>query len=218
MPDSQPHHTLSPDQALEQLQSRPEGLTQADAAERLARVGPNELRVIRPVSTWRILIAQLKSVVVLLLAAACGVALAFGDLVDAAAIGAVLVINTLLGFVTELRARRAMESLRDLETPKALVLRDGKKVEIESRTVVPGDVLELEEGRSVPADARLLSAADLRMNEAPLTGESAPVVKQLDPLPPDTPLADRVNSIYKGTTVAAGAGQAVVTALSLIHI
>jgi len=215
MPDSQPHHALSPDQALEQLQSRAEGLTGAEAAERLARVGPNELRVIRPVSGWSILIAQLKSVVVLLLAAACGVALAFGDLVDAAAIGAVLVINTLLGFVTELRARRAMESLRDLETPRALVLRDGRKVEIESRTIVPGDVLELEEGRSVPADARLLSAADLRMNEAPLTGESAPVVKQLDPLPPDTPLADRVNSIYKGTTVAAGTGQAVVIATGM---
>jgi Ca2+-transporting ATPase len=215
MPDSQPHHALSPAQALEQLQSRAEGLTRADAAERLARVGPNELRVVRPVSAWSILVAQLKSVVVLLLAAACGVALAFGDLVDAAAIGAVLVINTLLGFVTELRARRAMESLRDLETPRALVLRDGKKVEIEARTVVPGDVLELEEGRSVPADARLLSAADLRMNEAPLTGESAPVVKQLDPLPPDTPLADRVNSIYKGTTVAAGTGQAVVVATGM---
>ncbi|HJR35273.1 MAG TPA: HAD-IC family P-type ATPase [Gemmatimonadales bacterium] len=214
MPDS-PYHARPSDDALRELESRPEGLTGAEAAERLGRVGPNELRVIRPVSAWRILIAQLKSVVVLLLAAACGVALAFGDLVDAAAIGAVLVINTLLGFVTELRARRAMESLRDLETPKALVLRDGKKVEIESRTVVPGDVLELEEGRSVPADARLLSAADLRMNEAPLTGESAPVVKQLAPLPPDTPLADRINSIYKGTTVAAGTGQAVVVATGM---
>ena len=215
MPDSQPHHALAAEQALEQLQSRPEGLSGAEAAERLARVGPNELRVIRPVSAWSILVAQLKSVVVLLLAAACGVALALGDLVDAAAIGAVLLINTLLGFVTELRARRAMESLRNLETPKALVLRDGKKAEVESRTIVPGDVLELEEGRSVPADARLLSAADLRMNEAPLTGESAPVVKQLDPLPSDTPLADRVNSVYKGTTVAAGTGQAVVVATGM---
>ena len=214
MPDS-PHHAHSSDDALRQLESRPEGLTEAEAAARLARTGPNELRVIRPVSAWSILIAQLKSVVVLLLAAACGVALALGDLVDAAAIGAVLVINTLLGFVTELRARRAMESLRDLETPKALVLRDGKTVEIESRRIVPGDVLQLEEGRSVPADARLLSAADLRMNEAPLTGESAPVVKQLDPLPQDTPLADRVNSIYKGTTVAAGTGQAVVIATGM---
>jgi len=215
MPDSQPHHALSLAQALERLESRPQGLTQADAANRLARVGPNELRIIRPVSAWRILVAQLKSVVVLLLAAACGVALGFGDLVDAAAIGAVLVINTLLGFITELRARRAMESLRDLETPRAMVLRDGKTVEVESRTVVPGDVLQLEEGRSVPADARLLSATDLRINEAPLTGESAPVVKQLDPLPPDTPLADRLNTIYKGTTVAAGTGRAVVIATGM---
>jgi Ca2+-transporting ATPase len=108
MPDS-PYHARSSDDALRELESRPEGLTGPEAAERLARVGPNELRVIRPASAWSILVAQLKSVVVLLLAAACGVALAFGDLVDAAAIGAVLVINTLLGFVTELRARRAME-------------------------------------------------------------------------------------------------------------
>src|SRR5688500_20145821 len=80
MPDSQPHHAVSPEQALEQVQSRPEGLTGAEAVERLARVGTNELRVIRPVSAWSILVAQLKSVVVLLLAAACGVALALGDL------------------------------------------------------------------------------------------------------------------------------------------
>ena len=215
MPDSQPHHALSPEQALEQLQSQPLGLTEAEAAARLDRVGPNELRVIRPVSAWSILVAQLKSVVVLLLAAACGVALALRDLVDATAIGAVLVINTLLGFVTEFRARRAMESLRALEAPKALVIRDGRTVEIESRRIVPGDVLQLEEGRSVPADARLLTAADLRMNEAPLTGESAPVIKQADALPPDTPLADRVNSVYKGTTVAAGTGQAVVIATGM---
>src|SRR5687768_2685058 len=125
MPDSQPHHAVSPEQALEQVQSRPEGLTGAEAAERLARVGPNELRVIRPVSAWSILVAQLKSVVVLLLAAACGVALALGDLVDAAAIGAVLIINTLLGFVTELRARRAMESDTPGRFPGATPIRAG---------------------------------------------------------------------------------------------
>ncbi len=204
------YHALSAEDALRQLESRPEGLTDAEAADRLTRVGANELRVTRPVPAWSILVDQLKSVVVLLLAAAGGVSLAVGDLVDSAAISAVLVINTLLGFITELRARRAMEALRALETPKALVIRGGAPVEIEARGVVPGEVLQLEEGRSVPADARLLAAADLRVNEAPLTGESAPVIKQIDPVPPDTPLADRINMIYKGTTIAAGTGRAVV--------
>jgi P-type Ca2+ transporter type 2C len=127
----------------------------------------------------------------------------------------VLAINTLLGFFTELRARRAMEALRRMETPKTVVIRGGKTIEIDARTVVPGDVLQLEEGRSVPADARLLEAADLRVDEAPLTGESVPVAKQVDPLPAETALAERTNTLYKGTIVVAGTGRAVVVATGM---
>jgi Ca2+-transporting ATPase len=209
------YHALPADDTLRQLNSRPEGLSESEAGERLRRIGANELRVTKPASSWKILQDQLTSVVVLLLAAASAVSLAVGDLVDSAAIAAVLVINTLLGFFTELRARRAMEALRGLETPKTVVLRGGKTMEIAAREVVPGDVLQLEEGRSVPADARVLHAADLRVDEAPLTGESVPVAKQADPVPDEAPLAERTSTLYKGTTIVAGMGHAVVFATGM---
>ncbi|HEY8368116.1 MAG TPA: HAD-IC family P-type ATPase, partial [Thermodesulfobacteriota bacterium] len=138
-----------------------------------------------------------------------------GDPLDAAAIGAVLVINTTIGFVTELRARRAMQALLELEVARATVLRDGRTVEIDAREVVPGDVIILEAGQSVPADGRLLSTAELRVNEAALTGESLPVQKSTDPLPADTPLPDRSNMVFKSTTIAAGSARAVVTATGM---
>ncbi len=153
---------------------------------------------------------QFRSVVVLLLIAAVGVALAIGDLLEAAAIGVVLAINTLLAFVTELRARRAMEALLRLETPRAVVLRNGRRLEIDARELVPGDVVQVEPGQLVPADARVLRATDLRTNEAPLTGESLPASKSVEPVPADTPLPERSNMLYKGTTAVAGTGQALV--------
>src|SRR5690606_4554956 len=187
----------------------------AEARRRLERYGPNALRPPKPVSAWRILLAQLESIVVLLLFAAAAVALLSGDPLDAAAIAAVLVINTAIGFITELRARRAMQALLELEVARATVVRDGRTVEIDAREVVPGDVVVLEAGQSVPADGRLLSTAELRVNEAALTGESLPVQKSTDPLPADTPLPDRANMVFKATTVAAGSARAVVTATGM---
>ncbi len=182
-----------------------------EADRRLEHYGPNLFRRTPPASPWRILLAQLRSVIVLLLVAAAAVALAAGDPLDAGAIGAVLVLNVTLGFVTELRAHRAMEALLGLEVDRATVVRDGAVRELDARLVVPGDVLVLEAGMAVPADARLFEIAELRMVEAPLTGESLPVSKRTDAtLEPDTPLAERSTMVYKTTTVAAGRGRAVV--------
>jgi P-type Ca2+ transporter type 2C len=206
-------HGLAAEAALARLASRPEGLSEREAEERLARYGPNDLPVAPPPSLWSILAAQLRSVVVALLAVATLVAWLAGERLDAAAILVVLVLNTALGFAMELKARRAMDALRRLEVPRALVRREGRVLEIDARRLVPGDVIELEAGRQVPADARLLSAAELRCVEATLTGESLPVHKRADAvLPEDTPLADRVNLVYRSTAVAAGAGRAVVFA------
>jgi Ca2+-transporting ATPase len=152
---------------------------------------------------------------VLLLVVASGVALAIGDVADTMAIGGVLVINTLLGFVTELRARRAMEALRRLEAPEASVLRDGQSRDIPAADLVPGDVIELSEGRSVPADARVLEGTDLRVNEAPLTGESQAVHKSAGPVAADAPLAERPSAVYLGTAVVSGSGRAVVFATAM---
>ena len=210
---SPPWHALSPEQASERLAASFNGLTSHEAARRLERYGPNRLEVAPPTSAWRILVVQFRSIVALLLVAAAAAAWAMDDPLDAAAIGAVLVINAALGFFTELRARRAMEALRRLEVPRATVIRDGHRLEINAQQLVPGDVIEVESGQSVPADARLITATDLRTSEALLTGESLPVDKSAETvLDDDTVLAERANMIYQATVGVSGAARAMVTA------
>jgi len=154
-----------------------------------------------------------RSVVVVLLGAAGLVALAMGDRIEAAAIGVVLLLNTLIGFVTELRARRAMDALLQFEVPSASVVRAGRAHVVRSPALVPGDVIELVAGQAVPADARLIESAELRTTEAALTGESLPISKHAHrSLPVATLLAERTNMVYLGTAVAAGSARAVVTA------
>jgi Ca2+-transporting ATPase len=197
--------------ALRRLDAHPDGLADAEAALRLARYGENLFRRANPVPAWRILLGQMRSLIVLLLVAAALVALATGDPLDAAAIGAVLLLNVVLGFTTELRAHRAMESLLALEVARANVLRGGSPREIDSREVVPGDVVLIEAGGAVPADARVLEAVELRTVEAALTGESLPVDKVADAvLEADVPLPERTTMVYKTTTVVAGRARCLV--------
>jgi len=206
-------HSVTASEALEALGGRATGLTEGDAAERRARYGLNELPTPPGVSALQVLGAQLNSMIVFLLIAAIVVSLLFDDRLEAAAIGAVLVINTIIGFVTEFRARRAMEALITLDLPHALVLRDGTLRALPARDLVPGDVVALETGRQVPADGRLIEAVDLRVDEAPLTGESMPISKTASAsLATDTLLGDRVTMAYLGTAVAGGLGRIVVTA------
>ena len=208
-------HAASVEVAFAEVSSSRTGLTEAEAQQRLARFGRNALRAVPPISAWRVLLDQLRSVVVALLIAATLVSAAVGDIAEAVAIGAVLLINTAVGFVTEIRARRAMEGLLRLDAPRAHVIRDGRAREIDAHDVVPGDVVLLEPGQSIAADARLIEATDLRTNEAPLTGESLPVEKRTRTVAVDTPLADRSNMVYKGTTAVAGSGRALVVATGM---
>ncbi|HEU4557122.1 MAG TPA: HAD-IC family P-type ATPase [Longimicrobium sp.] len=209
-------HALPPGDVLQRLRSGPAGLTAAEAEARLSMHGPNALRAAPPVPWWKILLAQLRGVVVWLLVAASVVALAMGDTTEAVAIAIVLVLNALLGFVMELRADRAMEALLSLEVPHATVIRDGRPRDVDAREVVPGDVLALEAGSMVPADGYLLFAAELVTSEAPLTGESLPVRKRAsDALPATTPLAERTNLVYRSTFAAAGSARAVVFATGM---
>jgi Ca2+-transporting ATPase len=208
-----PWHALPASRVLAALDARESGLSDDEAARRLAAWGPNALPPPPRVSVWRLLGAQFASLVTLLLAAAAVVALTTGDAVDAAAIAAVLVLNATLGFTTEWRARRAMEALRSLEVPEAVVVRGGHPRTIAARDLVPGDVILLEAGRATPADARLIAATELRAVESALTGESLPADKRADvQLATDTPLPDRVTMVYKATTIAAGSARAVVVA------
>lgn len=208
-------HALSPDEALAALRSEITGLSAAEAERRLAVHGPNLLRAARLASAWEILVGQLRSIIVVLLFVAALVALYLGEPLDAVAIFVVLLLNTLIGFTTEFRARRAMEALRDLQTPRATTVRDGRILEIDSAELVPGDIILVEAGEAVPADARIVYAAELRTDEAALSGESVPADKDGHPLPPETPLADRDNMLYQGTTVVAGSARAVVVATGM---
>jgi Ca2+-transporting ATPase len=174
------------------------------------------MRVTPPVGLGRMLLAQLRSLVVVLLAVAAVVAFVAGDPADAAAIGVVLLINTALGLYMELRARRAFVALLHLDVARATVMRDGRPRDVDARTLVPGDVVRIEAGQVVPADARLVNATDLQVVESALTGESVPVLKEPERVvASDALLGDRVNCVFKGTTVASGRGVIVVTATGI---
>jgi P-type Ca2+ transporter type 2C len=205
-------HSQSIDEVLRHFTTSRTGLDDAAARRVLDRVGPNRLQPAKPVSAIKILGDQFKSVVVYLLIAAAAISFALGDHVESMAIAAVLAINTIIGFATELRARRAMEALLQYDVSKATVMRSGKLRTIDAATIVPGDIVRLDMGRRVPADARLIETNDVGVDEAALTGESLPVSKRADDmLDEGTPLADRANMIYKGTTVVSGTAFAVVT-------
>jgi P-type Ca2+ transporter type 2C len=209
-------HSLPAERVLAELDTTEDGLADAEVRARLDRFGPNALRTTKPVPGWRILLDQFRSVVVLLLLAATLVAWLLGDLLEAAAILGVLVINAALGFTTEFRARGAMAALLRLEVPEATVLRAGHRRSVAAHDLVPGDVVVVEAGQAVPADARLIDATGLRTNEAPLTGESLPVDKDPDAtVPLDAALAERSTMLYMATAVVAGSGRAVVVATGM---
>ena len=205
---------------VEALRTSPAGLSAEDAATRRAEYGPNVVRLAPPTPAWRILLDQFRSIIVALLGAAAFVAWITADVIDAIAIGVVLVLNVALGFITEMRARRAIEAL-SLLTPRRAVVRrpvTGDQFvleEIDAADLVPGDVVVVEAGNAVPADARLLDGSGLRVNEAPLTGESSPVGKRIDVVAGDTPLAERASLIFSGTVVVDGRASAVVVATGM---
>jgi Ca2+-transporting ATPase len=191
------------------------GLTRAEAATRLAANGPNEIRREERRSALTILVQQFASLVIWVLIGAALVSLALGEVVDGSAILAIIALNALVGFAQEYRSERAVAALARLAAPAARVVRDGASVLVPAREVVRGDILVLDAGDLVAADARLIDAASLRANEASLTGESEPVEKNPALLEPITPLADRHNSVFLGTSIANGSGRAVVTATGM---
>jgi len=191
------------------------GLSADEVAARRRRHGPNRLRQVERVGNFAILVAQFRSIVILLLVLAAGVTLAFGDVIESLAIVAVIVINTAIGFVTELRAVRSIEALRRLGRVDTTVRRDGRVVQVPADALVPGDIVLIDSGDVISADLRLVESARLEADESTLTGESVPVAKHCDPLPDGTVLAERANQLFKGTSVTRGSGLAVVTGIGL---
>jgi Ca2+-transporting ATPase len=198
------------------------GLDADDTLARLALAGRNELDQAPPVPAWRKFLAQFESPLVLLLIAAGGIAIAVWFLehgeglpYEALTILAIVLLNALLGYYQEARAEEAVASLRRMTSATATVLRDGERQGVSAAVLVPGDILLLEEGATVPADARVIESVALQAGEAALTGESVPVLKETGALAADTGIADRANMVFAGTTITYGHGRAVVTATGM---
>ncbi len=209
-------HAEDIDAVLEQLDTSRNGIAEEEAKRRLGVYGPNELREEKKTTPLEIFLSQFKSVLVIILiisaAVSAYIAIHEGEaLTDTYVILFIVVMNAILGFVQEYRAEQAVEALKRMVSPHVLVLRDEREYSIDSKDLVPGDIILLEAGSRVPADSRLLEAANLQLDEAALTGESTPVTKGLGALPEDLGVGDRTNSVFMGTIVTSGRAVAVVT-------
>lgn len=212
-------HLLTPTQIVPKLNSDPEqGLTQDEATKRLKQYGPNALAETSQRSALSILVEQFTSLIVLLLVAAAGTAFLLDETVEALAILAVIVLNGIIGFLTELRAEQAITALQKQRVTSAHVIRDGEERKIPAAELVPGDVVVLTAGERVPADGRIFESVRLQVQEAMLTGESVAVSKKREALEAangSLPLGDRVNMAYMGTVITEGRGRMLVTATGM---
>ena len=209
-------HTFTTDESFQELQSQPQGLSHTEAAERALKYGPNELQAAHRVSPWEILLEQFKNVLILILLGATAISLFLGHGIESIVIAVIVLFAVVLGFVQEYRAERAIEALRQMAAPTATVLRDEAEVKVPAKELVPGDVILLHTGDRVPADARLVEAINLQVEEAALTGESVPVEKHVRALAnDDLPVGDRKNMVYAGTAVTYGRGRALVAATGM---
>jgi Ca2+-transporting ATPase len=209
-------HTLTLDESFERLKSTPRGLTVAEAKSRLDDFGPNELQAAGLVSPWTILLEQFKNVLIVILLFATALSAFLGHGIEAVAITVIVMFAVILGFVQEYRAERAIEALREMAAPAAIVIREGRERRVPARELVPGDIVLLATGNKVPSDVRLVEAVNLQTVEAPLTGESAPVQKHTRPLKDERlPTGDRKNLAYAGTVVTYGRGRALVVATGM---
>lgn len=207
-------HTLSTEKVAREFDVDPaKGLNTAEAQRRLQRYGHNALKETKQISVWLLLLRQFTGAIVWILIAAGAISFVIGDTVEGWAILAVLLLNAGLGFFLEWRARESMNALRNMDVAPARVWRDGKVQEISSEDVTIGDVLVVEAGDLVAADANVVETHHLETDESALTGESLPVAKNLEPTALKAPLGDQFNRLFKGSSVTAGNGRAVVTAI-----
>ncbi|MCR4400118.1 MAG: HAD-IC family P-type ATPase, partial [Syntrophomonadaceae bacterium] len=207
---------MTAEQVLQQLGSRPGGLSASEAAARLAQAGPNQLQEGRRRTLVGMFLDQFKDFMILVLVVAGVISGLVGEAADAVAIVVIVALNAVIGFVQEYRAEKAMAALRLMAAPLSTVRRDGEQTLVPSVELVPGDVVVLEAGNIIPADLRLIEAAQLRVDESALTGESQPVDKQVAPVhDAHALLGDRYNMAYKGTVVTYGRGAGVVVATGM---
>ncbi len=199
------------EEVLAELKTSLSGLTSQEAQKRLSEHGFNELQEKKEETLLQMFIDQFKDFMIVILIIAAVISAFVGEFTDAIVIVAIVVLNALLGVIQENRANKALKALKKMTKPNAKVIRDGKVQVIPTRELVPGDIVVLEAGDFVPADGRLIEVANLKINEASLTGESVPVEKRIDPIESeDVPIGDRINMVFTGTTVVYGRGKMVV--------
>jgi Ca2+-transporting ATPase len=207
---------MGTDQVLKELNTDPhQGLTEDDVKKRIEKYGYNELKKEEGVSPFTLFFNQFKNILIIILLIATVLSAIVGETFDAALILVIVVFCAVLGFIQEYRAERALEALKKMLSPTITALRGGKEEEVPSKDLVPGDILLLEAGDKIPTDARLVENHSLRCDEAPLTGESAPVGKNIKALPENVRVNDKKNMVFTGTTVTYGRGKAVVTSTGM---
>ncbi|SDB57028.1 potassium and/or sodium efflux P-type ATPase [Desulfonatronum thiosulfatophilum] len=205
-----PWHSFSISEVLERLESDTKGLSASEADSRLEKYGPNELPQTKGRSALMRFLAQFNNVLIYLLLAAAVITGLLAEWLDMGVILGVVLVNAMIGFIQEGKAEKSLDSIRNMLSPSAVVLRDGKKKEIEAKELVPGDVILLNAGDKIPADIRLFKSRDLQIEEAALTGESVPVEKDTEPVDKDDSLGDRSSMAFSGTMVAYGQGRGLV--------
>ena len=202
-------HSLKKEDVLLALKTKKDGLSKRQTTSRLLNFGPNKLEEKKSYSIFSLIIEQFADILVIILLLAGVFSFLIGEKIDSIAIFVIVLINGVLGFFQEFKAEKSIEALKKIETLKARVVRNGKEKTIKAEEIVPGDILILYEGEKIPADARLLEAYSLEVDESMLTGESVSAVKEEKVLPEKTSLADRKNMVYSGCLVTRGRGKAV---------
>ena len=205
------YYNLNVSDAINSIGSSQKGLSEEEARKRLEEHGSNELKQKEKISPFQILIRQFTSSIVCILLAALIISFLIGEKLDAIVISTIVVLNGVFGFIQEFKAEKAIEALKKLTALKAKVIRGGIEKEVDSKELVPGDIILLETGSKVPADARLIDIAAFRIDEASLTGESVPSDKTIDPLENNILVNDQENMVFMGTIVTKGHAKAVVT-------
>lgn len=208
-------YKMSDKEAIKELRSNKNGLTDSEAKKRLSIYGKNELQEMERKPPFILFLEQFKNILILILIFVTIISLFFGEVLEGIVIIIIIFLFAGIGYYQERKAEKAIESLKKLSTPRADVLRDSKIKEIDATELVPGDVIILEVGKKVPADARIIEYMNLKVDESILTGESVPVKKENAIIEKTTMLAERTNMIFSGTTIAYGRCRAVVTATGM---
>ncbi len=209
------YYTLSAEMAMNELNTSPSGLSDEEAKARLGQHGLNELREAKKISPIMIFFSQFHNFLVWILLIAVGISAAIGDYVESIVITVIIILNAVIGFLQEYRAEKAIEALKRLAGLKADVIRNGERKQVDSKELVPGDIIIIETGDKISADCRLIEESNLETQESSLTGESTPVRKGVEAIK-QAPIAERLNTVFSGTIVTKGRAKAVVVGTGML--